>query len=81
MAYKGQYKLIKGIIMSGFGEQISEKAANPLPGIPIDREKLKKAIIKHNGNLTRTALAFKCARNSIKQIVATDPDVKVVLRS
>lgn len=65
--------------MAGYPEALAEKAQRPLPGIPIDREKLKKEIIKQNGNLTRVALAFKCARNSIKRIVATDPEIKEVL--
>lgn len=65
--------------MAGYPENVSEKASRPLPGVPIDRELLKELLIKHNGNLTRTALALGCARNSIKSIVATDPDVKAVL--
>lgn len=65
--------------MSGYGEPIAEKAQRPLPGVPIDREKLKEVIIKQNGNLTRVALSFGCARNSIKRIVATDPEIKEVL--
>ena len=65
--------------MAGYPKQIADKAKNPLPGVPIDREKLKIEIIKQNGNLTRVALAFKCARNSIKRIVATDPEIKEVL--
>lgn len=65
--------------MAGYPEPLADKAKNPLPGISIDREKLKKEIIKQNGNLTRVALAFGCARNSIKRIVNTDPTVKEVL--
>ncbi len=65
--------------MAGYPEAIADKAAKPLPGVPIDRERLKKEIIKQNGNLTRVALAFKCARNSIKRIVSTDLEVKEVL--
>ena len=65
--------------MAGFPECVSEKAQRPLPGVPIDRERLKVEIIKHHGNLTRVALAFGCARNSIKKIVATDIEVKEVL--
>jgi len=71
----------KGIIliMAGYPKNRAEKATNPLPGVPIDREKLKKEIIKQNGNLTRVAMAFKCARNSIRRIVSTDPEIKEVL--
>jgi len=65
--------------MAGYPEPIADKASRPLPGIPIDREKLKKEIIKQNGNLTRVALAFKCARGSIKKIVSTDAEIKEIL--
>ena len=65
--------------MAGYPDEIADKARKPLPGIPLDREMLKIEIIKQNGNLTRVALAFGCARNSMKRIVATDPDIKSVL--
>lgn len=64
--------------MAGFPKGM-DKARDPVPGVPIDREKLKALLIKHNGNLTRTAMALGCARHSIKRIVATDPEVKEVL--
>lgn len=65
--------------MAGYPKPLADKAIKPLPGVSIDRERLKKEIIKQNGNLTRVALAFKCARNSIKRICSTDDDVKEVL--
>lgn len=67
--------------MAGFpsNDEKGDKAKRPVPGVPIDREKLKKLIIKHHGNLTRTAIALGCARNSIKRIVNTDPEVKEIL--
>lgn len=63
---------------NGYGE-VYDNARNPIPGVPIDREKLKELLVKYNGNLTRTAMALGCARHSIKRIVATDPDVKECL--
>lgn len=65
--------------MAGFPEQIADKAKKPMPGLPLDREKVKQEIIKQNGNLTRVALAFKCARNSIKRLVQTDAEIKEIL--
>lgn len=64
-------------MMAGFNEE--KKAERPVPGVPLDREKLKQLIIKYHGNLTRVAVALGCARNSIKRICANDPDVKEVL--
>lgn len=56
-----------------------ENARQPVPGVPIDREKLKYLIIKHKGNLARCAHALGCARGSLKRIVATDASVKEIL--
>lgn len=66
--------------MAGFPKDNEQDKANrPLPGVPIDREKLKALIIEYHGNLTRVAKSLGCARNSIKRIVNTDASVKEVL--
>lgn len=56
-----------------------EKARFPLCGVPIDREEVKKQIVKYHGNISRVALAIGCSRRAITSIVASDPLVKEVL--
>jgi len=51
----------------------------PLRGVPIDRDEVKKQIIKYHGNISRVAMAIGCSRRAINSIVAGDPSVKEVL--
>lgn len=59
--------------------QIIEPKGDHVPGVPLDKEKVKAAILEARGNITRAAMALKCARYSITRIVSTNPDVKEIL--
>lgn len=50
-----------------------------VPGVPLDREKLKELIIRYGGNLTLVAKAMKAARGSIQRLVRTHPDIKAIV--
>lgn len=54
-------------------------AQNPLAGIALDKDQVKKLLIKHRGNLTRVAVALGCARQSIQRLVRTDPQIKEIV--
>lgn len=57
----------------------ADKAEQPIPGVPLDKEKIKELLIKYRGNITRCAVALKCARHSINRLIRTDPSLKEVL--
>lgn len=61
------------------GLKNADKAETPIPGVPLDKEKIKEMLIKCNGNVTRVALSMKCARGSLQRIIRTNPDVKEIL--
>lgn len=69
----------KGKVKTQHGTQNADIAAQPIPGVPLDKEKIKLLLIKHRGNVTRVAIALKCARGSIQRIIRTNPDVKEVM--
>lgn len=70
----------RGELQDQFGEVVgTESARIPLPGVPIDKDKLKAMIVKYRGNLSRTAHALGVSRGSVKRIAATDPSVKEIL--
>ncbi len=69
----------KGKVKSGNKIYNSDKARDPQPGIPLDKEKIKELIIKYRGNITRAAIALGCSRHSITRIAQTDPEVKAIL--
>lgn len=50
-----------------------------VPGVPLDKEKVKEQILKYKGNLTKASLALKCSRHSLQRIARVNPDVKQVL--
>lgn len=61
------------------GMRCADKAEQPIPGVALDKEKIKELLIKYRGNVTRVAVALKCARGSLQRIIRTNPDVKEVL--
>jgi hypothetical protein len=69
----------KGKVKTPQGIRYGDKASNPQPGVPLDKEKLKELIIKYKGNVTRAAIALGCSRHSITRIVNTNSDVKATL--
>jgi len=56
-----------------------DKTRNPLPGIPIDQEEVKKQITKYHGNISRVAQAIGCSRKAITDICSRNPEVKEIL--
>ena len=57
----------------------ADKARQPMPGVPIDHEEVKKQIVKYHGNISRVALAIGCSRKAVNDIVSRNPEVKEVL--
>lgn len=49
-----------------------------VPGVPLDKEKIKELIIQYEGNLTAVARAMRCARRSITRIVQTDAEMQEI---
>jgi len=58
---------------------IQDPKGKHVPGVPLDKEKIKELIVKYEGNLTSVAKAMQCARRSITRIVSTDPEMQEIL--
>lgn len=58
---------------------IQDPKGKHVPGVPLDKEKIKELIIKYEGNVTAVARAMQCARRSITRIVNTNPEMQEIL--
>lgn len=58
---------------------IKDPKGKHVPGVPLDKEKIKELIVKYEGNLTAVAKAMQCARRSVTRIVGTDPEMQEIL--
>jgi hypothetical protein len=70
--------------MAGFprdknGRQLGDKARDPKPGVPLDREQIKALIPRLNGNLSRIAESIGCTRGSVRRRVDGDEELKALL--
>lgn len=59
--------------------KLIEPKGDHVPGVPLDKEKVKEQIMKYRGNLTKAATALKCARQSINRLSKTHPDIQEVI--
>lgn len=59
--------------------QAGDKATNPLPGVPLNKETIKELVIKYRGNLTKVAMAMRCSRKSIQAIARTDEEIREII--
>lgn len=65
--------------MAGFPKGAkAEKAKRPMPGIPLDKEKVKELLAKNRGNVSRVADIMGCNRHTIHNMLNTDEDVKQI---
>lgn len=72
--------------MAGFpskakGNQLGEKAKQPHPGVPLDKDVMLELITKHKGNLSRVADAMGTNRYCIRRRCDADPELKEALES
>ncbi len=70
--------------MGGFpskekGNRLGDKAKEPRPGVPLDKNQLIELIIKTHGNLGRVADALGCTRYAIRRRCDNDPELKQAL--
>lgn len=70
---------IRKIRKAEVSRKIGEKARNPRPGIPLDKEKILELIMKHNGNLSRVADALGTTRTAVRNRCDTDEELKTAL--
>lgn len=72
--------------MAGFpsvakGNKKGEKAKQPHPGVPLDKNLLLEQIAKHKGNISRVADAIGSNRYVIRRRCDADPDLKQALEN
>ncbi len=70
--------------MAGFpsmakGNRIGEKAKQPRPGVPLDKNAILELIKKTHGNLSRVADALGSTRTSLRRRIDADPELKDAL--
>lgn len=66
--------------MAGFpsvakGNKIGEKAKQPRPGVPLDKNLLLELIAQHHGNLSRVADSIGTTRGSVRRRCDNDRDL------
>lgn len=59
--------------------RMADCARGGLSGVPICKEKIKEAIMKSRGNLTKAAISLKCSRTTIQNACKSNPDVQLIL--
>ena len=72
--------------MAGFpsvkkGNKIGEKAKQPRPGVPLDKNLLLEMIAKHSGNLSRVADAIGSNRYVVRRRIDSDEELKSALEN
>lgn len=70
--------------MAGFpskakGNKLGDKAKQPRPGVPLDKNLLLELIAKTHGNLSRIADAIGSTRYSLRRKCDGDPELKQAL--
>ena len=70
--------------MAGFpsvkkGNKLGEKAKQPHPGMPLDKNLILELIAKHGGNLSRVADAMGSTRGTIRRRCDNDAELKTAL--
>lgn len=70
--------------MAGFpskakGNQLGEKAKQPRPGVPLDKNTMLRLIIESHGNLSRVADAMGTNRSCVRRRCDADPELKQAL--
>lgn len=70
--------------MAGFpsikkGNKVGDKAKQPRPGVPLDKNLLLNLIQETHGNLSRVADAIGSTRYSIRRRCEADPELKQAL--
>ena len=61
------------------GNRIGEKAKQPRPGVPLDKNAILELIKKTHGNLSRVADALGSTRTSLRRRIDADPELKDAL--
>lgn len=72
------------INMAGFpstkkGNRLGDKAKQPRPGVPLDKNTLLDLIYKTHGNLSRVADALGSTRTSVRRRIDSDLELKDAL--
>lgn len=68
--------------MAGFpkGEKrIAEKAKRPKPGVPFDPKIVESLLIKHEGNVARTADSLGASRGALRNFIDRSPHLQEVV--
>lgn len=70
--------------MAGFpskdkGNRIADKAKQPRPGVPLDKENITKLLKHYHGNLARTADKLGTSRSALRRRIDSDPELKDML--
>ena len=70
--------------MAGFpskekGNRLGEKAKQPRPGVPLDKNQILELIKKTHGNLSRVADALGSTRTSLRRRIDSDKELKDAL--
>ena len=70
--------------MAGFpsvkkGNRLGEKAKQPRPGVPLDKNSILELIKQTHGNLSRVADALGSTRTSLRRRIDSDPELKDAL--
>ena len=61
------------------GNKLGEKAKQPRPGIPLNRETIKDLVIKLHGNLSRVADSMGTTRTAVRKRISDDKELTDIL--
>ena len=62
------------------GNKRGEKAKQPRPGLPLNKEKIIELILQEHGNISRVADILGCHRHTIRERADNDPDILKALK-